>query len=136
MKKRFILTFPSDATNDPITYQLVKKYDIKINIIKARINSGEEGSLLLEMEASKNNIKEARSFLSKNNIQCQSLEKKIRFREEECIHCGSCTAVCFANALTLDGETRQLHFNPEKCIVCELCVNACPLRLFEIHFNE
>ncbi len=136
MKKRYILTFPSETTNEPITYVLVKQYDIKINIIKANINSGEEGTLLLEMDSFEENISKAKKYLEENNISCQSLEKQIHFQSEECMHCGSCTAVCFANALTLDPETKKINFDTEKCIVCELCINACPLQLFESHFSE
>ena len=49
-----------------------------------------------------------------------------------CIHCGSCTAVCFSGALTMSRATNEMVFNPEKCVVCELCLKACPLRLFSI----
>lgn len=136
MKKRYVLTFPSESTNEPITYNLVKKFDIKINIIKAKINSGEEGTLLLEMNAPESNIDDAKKYLDENHIDCQSVEKKVHLRSEDCMHCGACTAVCFSQALTMNEETRQLNFNTEKCIVCELCVKACPLGLFEIHFSE
>ncbi|MBN2279017.1 MAG: 4Fe-4S binding protein [Candidatus Marinimicrobia bacterium] len=135
MKKRYVLTFPSDTTNEPITYNLVKQFDIKINIIKAKINAGEEGTLLLEMDAAQENIRKARKYLEENHIACQSVEKKVHWKEDECMHCGACTAVCFSQALTMDAN-RQLIFNTEKCIVCELCVKACPLKLFEIHFSE
>jgi len=135
MKKRYVLTFPSDETNEPITYNLVKQFDIKINIIKARINAGEEGTLFLEMEAPKSNIEKAQQYLADNRISCQSIAKKVHWREEDCMHCGACTAVCFSEALTMDNN-RQLDFNTDKCIVCELCVKACPLGLFEIHFSE
>lgn len=135
MKKRYVLTFPSDSTNEPITYNLVRQFDIKINIIKAKINAGEEGTLLLEMDAPEQNISAAKKYLDENHISCQSVEKKVHWREKDCMHCGACTAVCFSEALTMD-DNRQLDFNMEKCIVCELCVNACPLSLFEIHFSE
>jgi ferredoxin len=136
MKKRYVLTFPSDETNEPVTYNLVKQFDLRINIIKAKINAGEEGTLLLEMDAPEANINEAKKYLKKNHISFQSVEKKVHWREENCMHCGACTAVCFSQALTIDQHTRQVNFNTDKCIVCELCVKACPLRLFEIHFSE
>ncbi|MFP4548271.1 MAG: NIL domain-containing protein [Fidelibacterota bacterium] len=135
MKKRYVLTFPSDETNEPITYNLVKQFDIRINIIKANISAGEEGTLFLEMEAPESNIEKAKQYLTDNRISCHSVEKKVHWHEDNCIHCGACTAVCFSEALTMN-KNSQLAFNTEKCIVCELCVNACPLRLFEIHFSE
>ncbi len=136
MKKRFILTFPAGRTNNPITYDLIKKYNIKINIIKANIGAEEEGSLLLEMIAEESDLNNAQEYLKENNINCQSVEKRVQFIENECMHCGACTAVCFAGALTLGKDDWKLSFDATKCIVCELCVKACPLGLFEIHFSE
>ena len=54
----------------------------------------------------------------------------------ECFHCGNCTAVCFAGALTMHPKNWELQFNKEECIVCELCVKACPMNLFEIDFHD
>lgn len=136
MKKRYILTFPPNATNKAIIWELIKKYDIKINIIKANINSGEEGSLLLEMEASKKNLVEGLDYISESGISCLPVDKSVKLDIEKCIHCGSCTAVCFALALTINKDDARLNFDTEKCIVCELCTTACPLDLFTIHFGD
>ena len=37
MNKKVILTFPVDATDRPLTYELIRIYDIKINILKGEI---------------------------------------------------------------------------------------------------
>lgn len=36
IKKRFILNFPPDSGDKPLSYHLVKEYDIRINILKAK----------------------------------------------------------------------------------------------------
>lgn len=136
MKHKYILSFNQNSVNKPITYNLIKKYDVKINIIKADISADEAGHLLVEFEANEENMEKCFNYLDENQVDYVPAENKIIFDEDKCVDCGSCTAVCFAEALTLDPKSRELVFSPEKCVFCKLCVNACPLGLFEIHFNE
>lgn len=135
-KKKFILSFPVSRAGESTTYNLIKYFDIKITILRARITPGKEGKLMLEMEAEDKNIVKGLDYLQRNEINCTPIEKRIKHHEEKCVSCGSCTAVCFAGALELHEETRELVFDPEKCVACELCVKACPLQLFETHFLE
>ncbi|NLN31235.1 MAG: 4Fe-4S binding protein [Bacteroidales bacterium] len=130
--KRFVLTFPPDATGQPITYNLIKKYDIMINIVKADVSPGKIGHLVIEMTAPAKVLKEGMEYIKQQDIECDPIEKKITYREDLCIHCGACTAVCFAGALTMRRDNAELLFEPEKCVVCELCLKACPLKLFSI----
>ncbi len=48
-KRRMVLRFPADSVNEPITYTLIKEYDVIINILNADITHGKEGNLLIEM---------------------------------------------------------------------------------------
>ncbi|NLA48005.1 MAG: 4Fe-4S binding protein [Bacteroidales bacterium] len=130
--KRFVLTFPPDATGQPITYNLIKKFDIMINIVKADVSPGKIGHLVIEMTAPARVLKEGMEYIKQQDIECDPIEKKITYREDLCIHCGACTAVCFAGALTMRRDNAELLFEPEKCVVCELCLKACPLKLFSI----
>ena len=132
MKKRYLLKFPSKATNEKVIFNLVKKYDIQINILKAQINSGEEGILLAEFESGSANFNQAKVYLEDLEIDIQTITRQIHFNEEECIHCGACTSVCFAGSLKLD-DKKELEVDFEKCIGCELCVKACPLGLFSFN---
>ena len=49
--KRFVLTFPPELTSEPITYRLIKDFDIMVNILNADISPGKIGHLVLEMSA-------------------------------------------------------------------------------------
>ena len=40
MTTKVILYFPSDATDKAVTYDLVKRYDLRINILRAEIEAG------------------------------------------------------------------------------------------------
>lgn len=130
--RRFVLTFPPDASGEPITYNLIKKFDIMVNIVRADVSPGKIGHLVIEMNAPGKVLKEGIQYIRQQNIECEPIDKKITYRKEQCIHCGACSAVCFAGALTMGRKTAELSFNPEKCVVCELCLKSCPLNLFSI----
>lgn len=136
VKRRIILRFPPQSGDKPLSYVLVKDYDIRINILKAEVMPGKRGSLLLEMEARQSNLDKGIAYLEGHNVECLPLEKRIQFNSEKCISCGNCTAVCFAGALTMNQVTWKMEFNKELCVACELCVKACPLRLFDIDFRD
>lgn len=136
VKRRLILRFPPQSGDKPLSYVLVKDYDISINILKAEVMPGKRGSLLLEVEASEHNLQKGIEYLEAHQVDVQPLEKRIKLKQEACISCGNCTAVCFAGALTMDPETWELHFDKDQCVACELCVKACPLKLFEIDFRD
>jgi L-aspartate semialdehyde sulfurtransferase ferredoxin len=136
VKRRIFLKFPPQSGDKPFSSALVKDFDISINILKAEVMPGKRGSLLLEMEATEENLQRGIAYLESNNVDCQPLDKSITWNQEKCIHCGNCTAVCFAGALTMNPVTWELQFNKDECVACELCVKACPLRLFDIDFRN
>jgi len=136
VKRRYILKFPPQSGDKPLSYVLVKDYDISINILKAEVIPGKRGNLLLELEGTASNLKKGISYLEKHQVECIPLDKKISLKKEKCINCGNCTAVCFAGALTMNSKTWELEFNKDECVACELCVKACPLKLFEIDFHN
>lgn len=135
-KKRYVLKFPPQSGDKPLSYHLVRDFDIRINILKAEVRPGKTGSLVLELEGTAANLKNGIAYLEENQVSCEPLNKKISWNQARCIHCGNCTAVCFAGALEMDHQKWELQFDSEKCIVCELCVPACPLNLFHIDFRE
>lgn len=127
-----MLTFPPEATGEPITYNLIRKFDIMVNIVKADVSPGHVGHLVMEMTAPAKVLKEGMAYMQQQNVECVPIERTVTYRNDLCIHCGACSAVCFAGALTMNRKTAELSFEPEKCVVCELCLTACPLKLFAI----
>lgn len=134
-KRRLVLRFPAESIEEPITYNLVKEYDIIVNILNADITHGKEGNLLIEMKGVKTNLDEAMVYLESINVEYSPVVKNILFNSDLCIHCGACSSVCFSDALNLDPSDHKLIFTPENCIACELCIKACPLQLFELNFG-
>lgn len=134
-KKRMVLRFPAGTVNEPVTYTLIKEYDVLINILNADITHGKEGHLLIEMIGLEGNVADAMVYLESKHVEISPVVKTILFNESACIHCGACSSVCFPGALEMDPSTRRLLFFPEKCVACELCIKACPLQLFELNFG-
>ncbi len=117
-----------------MTYNLIMDYNMEINILKADINAGREGKLLLEFRGEKDELERGMKYLKENDIDVAPVSKQISLQYKDCVHCGACTAVCFAGALTMEKPSWELNFETEKCTVCGLCLEACPLNLFKIEF--
>ena len=130
-----VLRFPAETVNEPITYILIKEYDVQVNILNADITHGKEGNLLIEMSGQESNVDEALVYLESKQVEISPVVKTILFNEPLCIHCGACASVCFPGALNMDHRSGKLRFAPEKCVACELCIKACPLKLFELNFG-
>jgi ferredoxin len=134
-KKRIVLTFPPDLTDQPLTYHLIKDFDLVINILRAKIIPGEEGKLLIELSnGSPENIQAGIDFLKSKGVIVEPVSKEIVLEENECIHCGACTAVCPSKALAIAPPDWKLCFDKEECIVCEMCVKACPMQIIQVSF--
>ena len=131
-KQRLVLTFPSSLVGEPITYRLVKDYDVVINILKAQVTPEEEGKLIVDLEAKEENLRSAVNYLKNLGVIIQPLKRDVRMNKDKCTHCTACVTVCPTKALTVDRKTMIVSFDSEKCIACELCIPACPYKAMEI----
>ncbi|MCE5203879.1 MAG: NIL domain-containing protein [Coriobacteriales bacterium] len=133
-RKRFDLTFPPRQATKAITYHLVKDFDLVPNILRAAIQPGQEGRMLLELTGRKEDFEAGIAFLEAEGITVSPAASDIRLDEETCVLCGLCTAVCKPHALELAFEEGVLHFDKDKCVYCEACVIACPRRAITLSF--
>jgi ferredoxin len=111
----------------------VKDYDLTPNILRARIEPGQQGRLLLEVTGTRDAIDSAVTFLAKEGIEVDAAASDIVLDEDQCVVCGLCTSLCKPQALSLDGEGR-LVFDKDKCVYCEACVVGCPRRAITLEF--
>jgi ferredoxin len=132
-RRRLDLRFPPNRATRPVTYHLVKDYDLTPNILRARIEPGQQGRLLLEVTGTKDAIDSAVAFLAKEGIEVDAAASDIVLDEGRCVVCGLCTSLCKPQALSLDAEGR-LVFDKDKCVYCEACVVACPRRAITLEF--
>lgn len=132
-RKRLDLTFPPRQATKAVTYHLVKDFDVVPNILRAQIQPGQEGRMLLEVTGRKEDLESGIAFLEQEGVAVHEAAADIDLDEEQCVICGLCTAVCKTGALTLD-SLAELVFKKDKCVYCEACVIACPRRAVSLRF--
>lgn len=132
--RRIVLHFPHRLVDQPIVCNLVKRYDLEFNILRAYVTPREEGLLVLEIKGEDASCDRGMEYLAEVGVRVQPLSQDIVRNERRCTHCGACVTVCPSGALVLDTRTMKVDFYNDKCIACELCINACPVRAMEVHF--
>lgn len=131
--KKIVLHFPENLVAKPITYELVKNYNIIFNILKAKIAVDDgEGMLLLELSGTEDNINKGLKYLKGLGVKTEPLTKDISWSKKNCIMCGICSSVCPSHAFYILPEQMALKFEPEKCIGCEECLRVCPYRAIKL----
>jgi len=133
IKKKLVLSFPEKIVTKPITYKLVKEYNLEFNILRAEITPNMEGKMLIELKGDKSQVDEAVKYLTQAGVTVQEAAKDIIIDKNLCIDCGACTSICITQALTLDKKTHKLKFDKEKCILCELCLDCCPVSAIKVN---
>ncbi|MHB8809763.1 MAG: NIL domain-containing protein [Desulfobulbaceae bacterium] len=132
----YFLRFPKETSDQPIISQLVRRYDIEFNILKADILPQREGIMIIELKGLRENVQEALSYLKDLGVKVERLAGKIRRDEGRCFQCGACTGICPVGALFIQRPDMAVIFDPEKCTGCGLCVPVCPVRAMEVSFDE
>jgi len=131
--RKIVIRYTPDVVQQPVIYQLVKKYDLVFNILKARIFPRREGVIVLELSGTKENFDHGIRFLKEMGLKVEPLSKSVSQNCDKCVHCGACTAFCSTQALFFESGGSKVIFDAEKCNGCELCVSACPVRAMEIN---
>jgi len=130
------LRFPRKIVNEPVVVNLVRKFDLTFNILKATIYPRKEGLMVLELRGHRKNFQRGVRYLKTLGIKVESIGQDIKRDEEKCFHCGACTAVCPTGSLYVKRPDMEVVFDSEKCSACELCVPACPSRAMEVRFDK
>ena len=133
-KKRLVLNFPPHLIDQPVTYQLITKYQLRVNILRARITPKEWGRLVIEVSGTKKNLEAALQFVAEVGVDAKPLAQDVLWHEERCIECTACTSICPTGALSVSRPDMRVSFRHEKCIACELCVPVCAYGAVEITF--
>jgi len=127
ISKKVVLHFPENLVEKPITYELVKNYDIVFNILKAKVAiDGGEGLLLLELTGTEENLNKSLKYLKKIGVKTEPLTRDIIWSKNSCVMCGICSSICPSHAFYIKPPEMKVEFEPEKCIGCEECLKVCP----------
>jgi ferredoxin len=130
------LRFPKGSVNEPVVVNLIKKYDLTFNILKATVYPRKEGLMVLELSGHKKNYIKGIKYLKDSGIKVTNIGHDIRRDDEKCFQCGACTAVCPTGALYIKRPEMEVLFDRDRCSACELCVAACPPRAMHVNFDR
>ncbi|MBA7660517.1 hypothetical protein ES703_68519 [subsurface metagenome] len=133
IKRKLVLSFPENIVTKPITYKLVKEFNLEFNILRAEITPNMEGKMLIELRGDKAQIDQSIEYLTDTGVSVQEAAKDIIIDKNQCVDCGICTSLCITQALTLDHKSFKLKFNKDECILCELCLDCCPVSAIKVH---
>ncbi|MCB2190863.1 MAG: 4Fe-4S dicluster domain-containing protein [Deltaproteobacteria bacterium] len=134
VKKKLILSFPPRLIQQPVTNNLIRKFDLEVNILRARVVPRERGRIVMQLKGSAKNIKAGLEYLEEQGVQVDPMVQEMRHYHENCVQCTACTAVCPTDALTVEPVSREIVFEPSHCIMCESCIAACSYGAMESQF--
>lgn len=123
MKK--VLGFSENITEEPIIYHLIADYGVRVNILRASIDPGKQGRMVVEIAGEDSQVSLGLNYLERTGVQVEPLAEEIVHLTDRCTSCTSCVPHCPTRALDVDRNTWQVSFDPEKCIVCLSCIDVC-----------
>ncbi len=68
IERRAHLTYPPHLTDQPLIYELIKKFDVVVNILEANVTP-QEGWLLVAVRGEEQVIKEGLEWMSAQGIE-------------------------------------------------------------------
>lgn len=122
------LTFTPENSGKPVMCHLVRRYDITFNIVAARTTPGKEGYLTIEIRGDEQNCKDALEYLRNEGIIVVSAKQHVSRKDELCMHCGMCLALCPVGALSVESKSRLVLFDEDNCTACGMCTRICPVQ--------
>ena len=125
--RKLLLTFTKNVVERPIVYNLVKEFDLIINIYRASITAEEEGFMVLDITGPSNMIDAGINFIISEGVIIDDAQKAFRWDEFVCTSCGNCLSHCPVDALHIkDRSTMKVEFDQSLCIDCMGCIPNCP----------
>lgn len=134
-RRIYVFRFPKEIVDQPIVCELVKRFTLDFNILKATILPLHDGLMVLELRGHEQNVKEALTYVRELGVKAERMATEIRRDEEECYQCGACTGICPTAALHIRRDDMAVLFDPELCSGCGLCVAVCPARAMDVSLN-
>ncbi len=125
--RKAYLHFLKDQASKPFVYELIKEFDLVVNIFRAKVNPGNDGYLSVELKGESDSIDRAVLYLKNSGVEVHSGNVGLLWDRQKCTDCTHCTVYCPTGALYIkDQSTREIDFDESKCIECLACVRSCP----------
>lgn len=125
--RKVFLHFPKCETEKPIVHNLVKEFDLEVNILRAKVTPEEEGYLVLDLAGESEHINKALEYVKTFNVKVNETEKGLIHSRQKCTSCGVCVSHCPVKALHIPNRaTMEVRFNADTCVECLQCIEICP----------
>ena len=134
-KNKVVLSFPPSKVEEPIICHLIRDYDLMVNILRASIDPGKQGRIVVELTGDDKQLSQGYNYLESNGVGVEPLTEEIQHIEERCVSCTACVPVCPTGALDVNRDTWVVSHDPERCVVCLSCVDVCPYRAVTSFFQ-
>ncbi len=136
MKKiRVVLSFPPDKVEEPVIYHLIKDHELMVNILRATIDPGKQGRMVVEMSGEEKEVSAGLNYLEGMDVKVEPLGQEITHLRERCTNCTACVPLCPTGALDVNRESWLVSYDSSKCVVCFSCVEACPYKAMEVFLH-
>ncbi len=122
---KLVFIFPENTVEEPVTYNLITHYGVRVNILRASIDPGKQGRMVVELSGEEIQISQALNYLESIGVLVAPLAQKIQHLEDRCTGCTACVPHCPTRALDVDRKSWKVSFDSEKCIVCFSCLETC-----------
>lgn len=125
--RRVILTFPKFVTGQPIITELIREYELEINIYRARVTPNKEGYIAIDIKGEEEQIEEGLEFIRSFQVEVNLTMNSLLWDQDRCTGCGNCVSHCPTGALyVMDSRSMEISFQRDKCIECLSCIKNCP----------
>ena len=136
MKKvRVVLSFPPSRVEDPVIYHLIKDHGLLVNILRATIDPGKQGRMVVEMSGEEKEVSAGLNYLEGMEVKVEPLGEEITHLQERCMNCTACVPLCPTGALDVNRENWFVSYDSSKCVVCLSCIEGCPYKAMEIRLQ-
>jgi Fe-S-cluster-containing dehydrogenase component len=131
-KTRVVLSFPPSRVEDPVIYHLIKDHGLMVNILRATIDPGKQGRMVVDLSGEEKQVSGGLNYLETMGVTVEPLGQELRHIQERCTSCTACVPICPTGALDVNRESWFVQYDSTKCVVCLSCIEACPYRAMEV----
>lgn len=131
-KTRVVLSFPPAVVEEPVIYRLIKDHDLMVNILRATIDPGKQGRMVVELSGEESRLSLAFNYLEKTGVNAEPLSREIRHLGERCTSCTACVPICPTGAFEVDRESWSVSYDSDRCVACLSCLDVCIYRAIEV----
>jgi ABC-type methionine transport system ATPase subunit len=85
VKKKLVLSFPPRLIQEPVTYHLIKDYDLQVNIMRATVKPRDRGRMVVELQGEKANLDRALAYMDQQGLQVDPMVQEMRYYPDLCV---------------------------------------------------